>query len=147
MDRGRGRHRRRGGRGGGLKPLLILAHGGTWEQRYQASALAASAVAAGQPVHLALFFAALAAWVEGRWDDPEPAEVVTAERLAAVDHPPLTGLLAPGREAGTLHLHACSASTRILGLTPADVQARVDALAGWPTFHRLMRGAERTVTF
>lgn len=147
MDRRGGRHGGGGGRGGELKALLILVHSATWEARYQASALAASAVAAGQTVHLALFFAALEAWVEGRWDDPEPADAVTAERLAAADHPPLTDLLAPGREAGTLHLHACSASTRILGLSTTDVQQTVDALAGWPTFHRLMRGAERVVSF
>lgn len=98
-------------------------------------------------MRLALFFAALAAWVEGRWDDPAPAEVVTPERLAAVDHPPLTDLLAPARESGALRLYACSASARILGLANADVQARVDALAGWPTFHRLAREAERVVSF
>lgn len=132
------------------------------------SSLAATALAAGQPVQLAFFFAALAAWVEGRWDDPQPARAVSAARLAALDLPPLSDYLArPVRSdpssatpdattdatrAATppppaLRLYACSASVRLLGLDPAAVQARVDVVAGWPTFHRLARGAEQVVTF
>lgn len=123
------------------------------------TSLAATAVAAGQRVDLALFFAALDAWVGERWDDPTPARHVGADRLAALDLPPLTSLLAAGREAaaaeasgspsaaGSLRLLACSASARILGLATADVQRRVDVIAGWPTFHRLMRGAGQVVSF
>ncbi len=116
------------------------------------TSLAASAVAAGQRVDLALFFAALDAWVGERWDEPEPARVVGADRLAALDMPPLTSMLAAGREGAegggepALRLLACSASSRILGLANPTVQARVDAIAGWPTFHRLIRSAGRVVT-
>ena len=139
-------------------PLVLLVHGDGWENRFQVSSLTASAVAAGRRVDLALFFAALACWTEDRWDDPPPdaggpaaagalPRTVTAERLASLGFPPLTSLLAPGRDAGLLRLHACSASVRLLGLPAADVQSRVDTLSGWPTFHRLIQRAGRVVTF
>ena len=132
--------------------LFILAQDDAWENRFQVTSLAASAVAAGKRVDLALFFAALDAWVGERWDDPEPARHVAADRLHALDMPPLSSMLAPGREAPegggepALRLLACSASSRILGLANHDVQARVDAIAGWPTFHRLIHAAGQVVT-
>ncbi|HEX2252513.1 MAG TPA: hypothetical protein VHQ65_04520 [Thermoanaerobaculia bacterium] len=126
--------------------LLILAHGASWVSRFQVSSLAASAAAAGQGVDVALFFDALAAWVGRRWDLPEPGPPVPRDRLEVLDLPPLTTLLAAGRESGRIRLYACSASTRILGLPAAEVQAEVDALVGWPTFHRMLRQAERAVT-
>lgn len=127
-------------------PLLVLAHSDAWPARFQVSSLAASAVAAGQEVAVALFFDALAAWATGRWDLHEPAPPVPLDRLEALDLPPLSSLLAAGRENGRLRLYACSASVRILGLDGARVQERVDAIVGWPTFHRLIRQAERVVT-
>jgi predicted peroxiredoxin len=126
--------------------LLILAHGDSWVARFQVSSLAASAAAAGQGVDVALFFTALAAWVGRRWDLPDPRPPVPRDRLEVLDLPPLTAMLAPGREAGRIRLYACSASTRILGLPAAEVQAEVDALVGWPTFHRMIRQAESTVS-
>jgi peroxiredoxin family protein len=127
-------------------PLLILAHDDAWRARFQVSSLAASAVAAGQEVGVALFFDALAAWAAGRWDRPEPMPPVPLDRLEALDLPPLSSLLAAGRERSLLRLYACSASVRILGLDAARLQDQVDAIVGWPTFHRLIRQAERVVT-
>ena len=127
-------------------PLLILAQDDAWRARFQVSSLAASAVAAGQEVAIALFFDALAAWAAGRWDLPEPRPPVPLDRLEALDLPPLSSLLAAGRDKGLLRLYACSASVRILGLDAAHLQDEVDAIVGWPTFHRLIRQAERVVT-
>lgn len=129
-----------------MADLLILAHGGTWEMRFQISSLAASAAAAGERVDLALFFAALDAWVRERWDELDPAPPLSAERLEALDMPPLTEMLAPGREDGLIRIYACSASTRLLGLDAASVQAKVDILLGWQSFSRMIREAGRVVT-
>jgi peroxiredoxin family protein len=126
--------------------LLILAHGGTWEMRFQVSSLAASAAAAGDRVDVALFFAALDAWARGRWDDLDPAPPLSAERLESFDLPPLTEMLSPGREDGLIRLYACSASTRLLGLDTATVQGKVDVLLGWQSFSRMIREAGRVVT-
>jgi peroxiredoxin family protein len=126
--------------------LLILAHGGTWEMRFQISSLAASAAAAGVRVNVALFFAALDAWARGRWDDLDPAPPLTPERLESFALPPLTEMLAPGREDGLIRLYACSASTRLLGLDTATVQAKVDVLLGWQSFSRMIREAAQVVT-
>jgi peroxiredoxin family protein len=126
--------------------LLILAHGGTWEMRFQVSSLAASVAAAGERVDVALFFAALDAWARDRWDDLDPAPPLSAERLETFDLPPLTEMLAPGREDGLIRLYACSASTRLLDLDTAAVQAKVDVLLGWQSFSRMIREAGRVVT-
>ena len=129
-----------------MADLLILAHGGTWEMRFQISSLAASAAAAGDRVDVALFFAALDSWARGRWDDLDPAPPLSAERLETFDMPPLTEMLAPGREDGLIRLYACSASTRLLELDTATVQAKVDVLLGWQSFSRMIREAGRVVT-
>jgi len=130
-----------------MSDLLILAHAGTWEMRYQISALAASAAAAGERVDVALFFGALDAWARGRWDELDPQPPVTAERLEALNMPPLSEMLAAGREEGLIRLYACSASARLLGLDTAQVAAAVDALLGWQSFSRMIRDSARVVTF
>src|SRR3954470_19811584 len=129
-----------------MADLLILAHGGTWEMRFQVSSLAASVAAAGGGVDVTLFFAALDAWARGRWDELDPAPPLTAERLASFGMPPLSEMLAPGREDGLIRLYACSASTRLLGLETAAVQASVDVLLGWQSFSRMIREAGQVVT-
>jgi peroxiredoxin family protein len=127
--------------------LLILAHQGTWEMRFQISSLAASASAAGARVDIALFFGALDAWVGGRWDDHDPAPPLSAARLESLAMPPLSSLLAPGRGNGTIHVYACSASARLVGLDTAGVQAAVDAMLGWQTFSRMIEECGKVVTF
>ena len=129
-----------------MPDLLILAHGGSWDMRFQISSLAASAAVAGERVDIALFFGALDAWVRGRWDELDPEPPVSAERLESLDLPPLSEMLAHGREAGLIRLYACSASARLLGLDIAEVQAKVDALLGWQSFSHMIREAGRVVT-
>jgi predicted peroxiredoxin len=129
-----------------MADLLILAHGGGWEMRFQVSSLAASAAAAGEQVEVALFFAALDAWVGERWDVLDPSPPVSAARLEALDMPPLSNLLSMGRETGLIRLFACSASCRTLDLDMERVQAKVDAVLGWQTFARLTAVAGRVVT-
>jgi peroxiredoxin family protein len=139
-----------------MSDLLILAHGGSWEWRFQVSSLAASAVAGGKTVDLALFFAALDAWVKGRWDALDPAPPLDAERLEAIDAPSLYRMIAAAREVGVpgtaeptgrLRLFACSASMRFLGLDTAAVQQKVDVIAGWQSFSKMALEAGTVVTF
>lgn len=129
-----------------MADLLILAHAASWEQRFQVSSLAASAAAGGETVDVALFFQALASWADGRWDELEVEPPLSAERIESLGFPPLSEMLAPGREAGRIHLYACSASTRLLGLETAAVQRSVDALLGWQSFSRMISQAGAVVT-
>ena len=130
-----------------MADLLILAHGGSWDLRFQISSLAASVAAAGERVDVALFFGALDAWARGRWDELDPQPPLTAERLESLDMPPLSEMLAAGREEGLIRFYACSASARLLGLDTARVAAAVDALLGWQSFSRMIRDSARVVTF
>jgi len=129
-----------------MADLLILAHGGSWDMRFQISSLAASAAAAGERVDVALFFGALDAWARGRWDELDPQPPLSAERLESLAMPPLSEMLAAGREEGLIRFYACSASARMLGLDPAQVQASVDAILGWQSFSRMIRDSARVVT-
>lgn len=134
--------------------LVILARGGGWERRYEASALAASAAARGDRVDLVLLFGALDAWVRGDWDTLDPSPALDRERLASLDFPPLSSLVESARatagEAGAgeggLRLYGCSASARAVGLDPGEVQGRVDVVCGWQTFTKLIAAADRVVT-
>lgn len=130
-----------------MSRILVLAHGASWDLRYQVSACAASATAVGDRVDLALFFGALDAWARGRWDELDPAPPLSRERLEQVDFPPLSSLVDRARATGLLTLYACSASTKMLGLSLADVQRRVDAIVGWQSFAQRLAEADRTVTF
>ena len=60
--------------------------------------------------------------------------------------PPLSEMLAQGREDGLIRVYACSASARMLGLETAQVQASVDAILGWQSFSRMIRDSSRVVT-
>jgi peroxiredoxin family protein len=97
-------------------------------------------------VDLALFFGALEAWSGGRWDELDPQPPLSAERLEALDMPPLSHMLASGREDGLIRVYACSATAHLLGLDLARVQASVDALLGWQSFSRMIRETARIVT-
>ena len=126
--------------------LLILAHGGTWDRRFQISSLAASAAAAGRAVDIALFFAALRCWVSGDWDVLDPEPPLGADRLRALGMPPLTTMIEPGRSQGLIRLYACSASMRLNGLETGATQAAVDAILGWQSFSRMIEQARSVVT-
>lgn len=127
--------------------LLILAEASTWERRFQVTSLAASSAASGDRVDIALFFAALASWVDGSWDQVDPSPPLRRDAPALADYPPLSSLLEEGRRSGLIGVFACSASTRFLDLEPGRVQEKVDAIMGWPSFASMIRQAERVVTF
>ena len=126
--------------------LLILAHAESWERRFQISSLAASEAAAQRGVDIALFFAALDAWAKDEWDRLDPSPPLSVEHIERLGMPSLESMIAGGREEGRIRLYACSASVRLLSLDTRTVQDRVDAILGWQTFSRLIRGASSVVT-
>jgi peroxiredoxin family protein len=126
--------------------LLILAHGASWDRRFQISSLAASAASAGRAVDVALFFGALRCWVSGRWDALDPEPPLGPARLQQLGMPPLTSMLEPGRAQGLIHLYACSASMRLNALDSASTQSMVDAILGWQSFSRMIETSRSVVT-
>jgi peroxiredoxin family protein len=126
--------------------LLILAHGGSWDRRFQICSLAASEAATGRAVDVALFFAALRSWVAGEWDALDPEPPLLAGRLQALGMPPLRAMLEAGRAQGLIRIYACSASLRLYGLDPAAAQRSVDAILGWQSFARMIEKARSVVT-
>ena len=126
--------------------LLILAHGGSWDRRFQISSLAASVAAAGHTVDVALFFAALRSWVAGDWDALDPEPPLDRARLGALGMPPLSAMLESGRAQGLVRVYACSASLRLYALDAAATQASVDAILGWQSFARMIENARSVVT-
>ena len=126
--------------------LLILAHAQSWEMRFQISSLAASEAAAGGRVDIALFFAALDAWVKGDWDRLDPSPPLSVEHIESLGMPSLESMIAGGRDDERIRLYACSASVRLLSLDTRTVQDRVDAILGWQTFSRLIHDASSVVT-
>jgi peroxiredoxin family protein len=129
-----------------VSDLLILAQGASWDARFQVSSLAASRAAGGDRVDIALFFGALKAWADGAWDALDPQPPLTAERLEHLDLPPLSEMLAPGRESGLVRVYACSASARFYDLDRARLQAAVDAVLGWQSFSQMIFDAGRVVS-
>lgn len=114
-------------------PLVIFLSSATWEARYQAATLALTAAAMGDPVHLALFFGALRAWVEGRFDEGAPPEA------AASGVPPLRESLEEGRRHLQLRVVACDTAVRLAGLGPEVAARALDGIVGLPDLWRLAR--------
>ena len=110
-------------------PVVILLRSADWESRYQAATLAVTAAALGDEVHLALFFGALRAWVEGRFDEGAPA------RAAAVGS--LRQMIEEGRAELGVRVVACDTAVRLAGFEPKQVVAVLDGIASLPDLWRL----------
>jgi hypothetical protein len=93
----------------------------------------------GDPVHLALFFGALRAWVEGRFDEGAPPEA------AAAGVPPLRESIEDGRRHLQLRVVACDTAVRLAGLVPESAAVALDGILGLPDLWRLAR-AGRALT-
>ena len=93
-----------------------------------------------------MFFAALDAWAKDEGERLDPIPPLSVEHIERLGLPSLESMIAGGREEGRIRLYACSASVRLLSLDTRTVQDRVDAILGWQTFSRLIRGASSVVT-
>jgi peroxiredoxin family protein len=113
--------------------LLVLLHRAGWPDRYQAVTLAVTAAALGERVTVALFFDALRAWVDGRFDDGAPPEAARA-RVA-----PLRETLDEARRELGLEVVACDTAVRLAGLDPAALGGAVDRIVTLPALWKLAR--------
>lgn len=118
------------------RPLVILLRSADWTARYQATTVALTAAAFGDPVHLALFFEALTAWVEGRFDEGAPPEAAAA-RVGS-----LAASLEEGRRELGMRVVACDTAVRLAGLDPARAAAALDGIVGLPELWRLARAGQ-----
>lgn len=119
--------------------MVIFLHSATYDRLFQAANLLVTASSMGRPCYLFLFYGALATYVDGSWDDvavdvPEGAPRwarVLARSFELSDSPSLYELVEMARkETGGLTVCACSTSTALLGLDPAEVGRRVDQIIG-----------------
>ncbi len=120
-------------------PIIVFLHDARHDRVHQAVSLVATATRMGRKAHLCLFYDALASYVRGSWDDTSTLRADDADRwpwratlernLELGDSPSLYEMLDGARRAGA-GLLACTTSTRLLDLDPADVTARVDAIVG-----------------
>lgn len=118
------------------RPVVIFLHSGSWAARYQATTLALTAAAFGDPVHVALFFEALRAWVSGRFDEGTPHEAAAAKVGS------LVAALEQGRRDLGVRVVACDTALRLAGLDPGAASAALDGVVGLPELWRLARAGQ-----
>lgn len=121
------------------EPLVVFVHGAAWEARYQATTLAVTAAALGDPVTVALFFGPLRLWAEGRFDEGAPPEARTARVGSLRD-----ALEEARRELG-LRVVSCDTAIRLAGLDPDRIRPLLDDVATLTGLWRTAQGG-RAVT-
>ncbi len=128
-------------------PVCIFLHRGEYDAVHQGLSIAASATALGREVELFFFWWALERLVRGKLDEPdlERDDVNATMELRGV--PTIRQLLDVVRDSGHARLFACSGSMASIGLTPPDVEPKVDALIGWTAILHRTAGATDRFTF
>jgi peroxiredoxin family protein len=115
-----------------MQPVCVFLQRGEYEAVHQGLSIAAAAVSMGRRVELYFFWFALERLVRGRLDEPDLEhrdDVNSTMELRQV--PTCRQLLDVVRDSGHATLLACSGSMASLGLTPPDVEPKVDGLVGW----------------
>jgi peroxiredoxin family protein len=118
------------------RPVVIFLRSEGWEARYLAVTTALTAAAMGDEVTVALFFGALRAWVDGRFDEGAPAEAAAA-RVG-----PLRATLDEGRRELGLRVVACDTAVRLAGVEPAAARSALDGVVGLPALWRAAQGGQ-----
>ena len=116
------------------RPLVILLSSASWEARYQAATLGATAAALGDPVTIALAFEALRLWAAGRFDEGAPSSAAEA-RIAS-----LRDTIEEARRELSLRVVACDTLVRLAGLEPDAVRPLVDEVTTLTAIWRRARG-------
>ncbi len=116
-----------------MAAVIVFFQRGDYDAVHQGLSIAAAAVATGRPVELYFFWWALERLVRGNLDEPdlELDDVNATMELRGV--PTLRQLLDVVRDSGHAKLYACTGSMAAIGLTPPDVEPKVDGLIGWTT--------------
>jgi peroxiredoxin family protein len=112
-------------------PVCIFLHGGSYDAVHQGLSIAVAAAAMDRKVELYFFWWALERLVRGNLDEPdlERDDVNATMELRGI--PTLRQLLDVVRDSGQATLFACTGSMAAVGLTPPDVEPKVDVLIGW----------------
>ena len=112
-------------------PVCIFLHRGEYDAVHQGVSIAAAATALGRKVELYFFWWALERLAKDTLDEPdlERDDVNATMELRGV--PTIRQLLDVERDSGNATLFACTGSMASIGLTPPDVEPKVDALIGW----------------
>lgn len=121
-------------------PVVIFLHRGEYDVVHQGLAIAAAAVSMGRRAEVYFFWWALERLVRGGLDEPdlERDDVNATMELRGV--PTARQLLDVVRDSGLGKVFACSGSMAAIGLTPPDVEPRVDALVGWTAILQRTQG-------
>jgi peroxiredoxin family protein len=122
-------------------PVVIFLRRGEYDAVHQGLAIAAAAVAMGRRVELYFFWWALERLVRGNLDEPDLERDDVAATMELRNIPTLRQLLDVVRDSGLGTVLACSGSMAAIGLTPPDVEPRVDALIGWTAILQRTAGA------
>lgn len=114
-----------------MGPVCVFLHHGEYDAVHQGLSIAAAAVSVGRKAELYFFWFALERLVRGGLDEPdlERDDVNATMELRQV--PTCRQLLDVVRDSGLGQIYACTGSMASLGLTPPDVEPKVDALIGW----------------
>jgi peroxiredoxin family protein len=112
-------------------PVCIFLHRGEYDAVHQGLAIAAAAVSMGRPVELYFFWWALERLVRGTLDEPDLARDDVSATMELRGVPTLRQLLDVVRDSGLATTFACTGSMAAIGLTPPEVEPKVDTLIGW----------------
>jgi peroxiredoxin family protein len=112
-------------------PVCIFLHRGEYDAVHQGLSIAASAAALGRKVELYFFWWALERLIRGNLDEPDldRDDVNATMELRGV--PTIRQLLDVVRDSGQASIYACTGSMASIGLTPPEVEPKVDGLIGW----------------
>jgi len=114
-------------------PVAVFLHRGEYDVVHQGLAIAAAAISVGRPVEVYFFWWALERLVKGELDEPDLERDDVNATMELRRLPTIRQLLDVVRDSGLGKIYACSGSMAAIGLTPPDVEPRVDGLVGWTT--------------
>jgi peroxiredoxin family protein len=114
-----------------MSVVCVFLQRGEYEAVHHGLSIAAAAASMGRKVELYFFWFALERLVRGNLDEPDlPRDDVNATmELRGV--PTCRQLLDVIRDSGQATVLACTGSMASLGLSPPQVEHKVDALIGW----------------